>query len=170
MNNDWETEIRKIIQESTRELKLKKDKQQERLKFKLAKAQNIRDVLYPKLKYVLEMIEMNTNSESGLIDQDQTFITDSEFEFELVMPQLSEVNKMNLRYRIEFDTDDNAILHAFNVYSAGKIELVGSTGNDYTIFIENSIKYFIINWYKRKTGDELIKEQEVKLTISSKTF
>ena len=116
------------------------------------------------------MIEMNTNSESGLIDQDQTFITDSEFEFELVMPQLSEVNKMNLRYRIEFDTDDNAILHAFNVYSAGKIELVGSTGNDYTIFIENSIKYFIINWYKRKTGDELIKEQEVKLTISSKTF
>lgn len=170
MNNDWESQIDKLIQESNRKLELIKLDREERMNLKVAKAREIKDVLLPKLKYVLDIYKKNTSSLTEVLDQELPFMTESEFEFELNMPQLSEVNKMNLRYTIEFDTDDNAILHAFNVYSVGKTELVGSTGNDYPIFIENSIKYFMINWYKRKRGDELFKEQEVKLKISSKSI
>jgi len=170
MDNNWETEIGKIIRDSISELENVKNIQQEKVKLRLAKAHNIRDLLYPKLKFVLKMINKISNSGSGIPIHNQPYITDSEFEYELNMPDLSEVNMMNLRFTMEFDDEDNVILHAFKVFSEGKTELVGSTGNDYTKFIENSIKYFIITWYKRKTGDELYKEQEVMLTINTTTY
>ena len=168
MNTDWESQISKIIQESTRELEELNVSKEIRMKKKSQQAKDIKDILSPKLLYVLEKFKENIPEGPSVYTQDQAYIADSEFDIELRMPNMSDVNKMDLLFRIEFDDKLCAVLRVYNKYSPDKIELVGSADKDLSPFIEASITQFILSWYKRKLGDEIAKEKMLELKVRSK--
>ncbi len=80
----------------------------------------------------------------------------------LLMPSLSEVNRLDLLYRIEFQ-DEKPVLYAYNLLSQGKMENNGSAHGNFEDFIQDTLKRFLLNWFKRKEGTELDKERKFEL-------
>jgi hypothetical protein len=80
----------------------------------------------------------------------------------LLMPSLSEVNRLDLLYRIEFK-DEKPVLHSYNLLSQGKMENNGSAHGNFEEFIQDTLKRFLLNWFKRKEGTELDKERKFEL-------
>jgi hypothetical protein len=170
MNREWETQIGKIIQDSVRELELLKISKQEKQELKMAKARDIKDILLPKLLYVQELYKKNNPKGDSVYTQEQVNISDSEFEIKLVMPTMSEVNNMDLLFKIGFNDKNDALLLVYNKYSTDKMEFVSSADKNFEKFIEESITRFILNWSKRKLGEEVAKDRTLKLKIHSEAI
>jgi hypothetical protein len=85
-------------------------------------------------------------------------------ELALVMPALSEVNRLDILYQIAFQ-DEKPILHTFDLYSPGKMKNNGSAHGNFEEFVQDSLKRFLLSWFTRKEGTELDKEREFKLII-----
>ena len=138
MNKKWQAEIRKIISNSHREIKKIRAAQEDQKKARAMKIQDIKRILLPKLEFVKNI--MNKDQELGRepSQNDLPKIRDAESEVEFIMPELSEVNKMDMHYRIDFNDDNTAILHAYDKSSIGKMDHIGSTENDYELFIEEN--------------------------------
>lgn len=80
----------------------------------------------------------------------------------LIMPALSEVNRLDLLFQIEVN-EEKPVLHAYNLLSQGKMENNGSAHSNYEDFIQDTMKRFLLNWFKRKEGTELDKERKFEL-------
>ena len=87
-------------------------------------------------------------------------------EMVLVMPVLSEVNRLDLLYKIEFK-EEKPILHSYNLLSQGKMENNGSAHDKFEDFVQDTIKRFLLSWFRRKEGTELDKERKFELHIYS---
>lgn len=91
-------------------------------------------------------------------------ISEGPAEMVLIMPNLSEVNRLDLMYQIEFK-DDKPVLHSFNLLSSGKMINNGSAHGKYEDFVQDTLKRFLLSWFTRKEGTELDKERTFKLII-----
>ena len=87
-------------------------------------------------------------------------------ELALLMPTLSEVNRLDLMYKIEFK-DEKPVLHSYNLFAQGKMENNGSAHDKYEDFIQDTLKRFLLSWFRRKEGTELDKERKFELHIIS---
>jgi hypothetical protein len=170
MNSEWESLVSNIIQESVEELELLKCSRQEKEELKRAKAEDIKNILLPKLYFIMEQFKQNIPKAVSIYTQDHAYVTDSQFEIKLVMPTLSEVNQMDLLFKIEFDEEEVPVLNVYNKFSDDKVEFLRSTDKEFSSFIEDCIVRFILSWYKRKLGDELAKDRMISLKIRSETL
>ena len=91
-------------------------------------------------------------------------ISEGPAEIVLIMPTLSEVNRLDLMYQIEFK-DEKPVLHSFNLLSSGKMINNGSSHGNYEDFVQDTLKRFLLSWFTRKEGTELDKERTFKLII-----
>lgn len=85
-------------------------------------------------------------------------------ELVLIMPTLSDVNRLDLMYQIEFK-DEKPILHAFDLLPAGKMKNNGSAHGNFEDFIQDTLKRFLLSWFTRKEGTELDKERKFTIVI-----
>ena len=168
MNRKWQAEIRDIINDSHRDLKKVRTEQQAQERARTAKLNEIKGIILPKLEYVIKIMHNDQDFAEEFRQMDLPRVQQLERGVEFIMPELSDVNRMDMHYIIEFDENNSAILQAYDKYSAGKMEARGSVEADYETFIEEKIKRFLKNWYNRKTGDELAKERMLELKITSK--
>ena len=65
----------------------------------------------------------------------------------LLMPTLSDVNRLDILYRIEFK-EEKPVLHSYNLLSQGKMENNGSAHGNFEEFIQDTLKRFLLNWFK----------------------
>ncbi len=170
MNKKWQSDIKELINSSHHELKQLQEVQDAHHSEKKLKISEIKKVLTPKLDFVISVMHEDPDFGKDFLEKGLPKITEGENEVEFIMPGLSEVNKMDMYYRIEFEDDNNVVLNAYDKYSAGKLELVGKAENDFETFIEANIKRFLLNWYNRKKGDELAHERVLQLKITSKSL
>lgn len=170
MNRKWQTEIRELINSSDRELNKLQAQQEAQHQEKILKISELKAVLIPKLEFVRSVIHKETEFGQELLEKGLPKIVETAYEIEFIMPGLSEVNKMDMQYRIEFNNDNGVILCAYDKCSTGKMELAGKVESDFESFIECNITRFLMSWYKRKTGDELAKERVLQLKITSKAM
>jgi hypothetical protein len=91
-------------------------------------------------------------------------ISEGPAEMVLIMPSLSDVNRLDLMYQIEFK-DEKPVLHAFDLLPAGKMKNNGSAHDKFEDFIQDSLKRFLLSWFTRKEGTELDKERKFTLVI-----
>jgi len=84
----------------------------------------------------------------------------------LVMPVLSDVNRLDLMYQIEFK-EEKPVLHAYNLLAQGKMENNGSAHGGFDDFIQDTMKRFLLSWFRRKEGTEMDKERKFELHIVS---
>ncbi|WP_455392696.1 hypothetical protein [[Eubacterium] cellulosolvens] len=91
-------------------------------------------------------------------------IKESPTELVLIMPALSDVNRLDLMYQIEF-REGKPVLHAFDLLSAGKMKNNGSAHDNFEDFVQDTLKRFLLSWFTRKEGTELDKERTFKLVI-----
>ena len=87
-------------------------------------------------------------------------------ELVLLMPTLSDVNRLDILYQIAFK-DEKPVLYAFNLLSAGKMENNGSAHGNFEDFIQDTLKRFLLSWFMRKEGTERDKERKFELRIIS---
>jgi hypothetical protein len=167
VTSEWESKVSKIIQESVKELDLLKRNRQEKQELKRVKAEDIKNLLLSKLNFIVEQFNQSIPKVGSFYSQDQVYVIDSEFEIKLVMPTMSEVNQMDLFFKIDFDEEEAPVLKVYNKFSDDKLEFVRSTYKNYSVFIEDSITRFILSWYKRKLGDEIAKDRMLELKIRS---
>lgn len=93
-------------------------------------------------------------------------INEGSTEIVLIMPALSDVNRLDLMYQVEF-RDEKPVLHAFNLLPAGKMENNGSAHDNYEDFVQDTLKRFLLSWFTRKEGTERDKERKFQLVIRS---
>jgi hypothetical protein len=91
-------------------------------------------------------------------------INESTTELVLVMPSLSDVNRLDLMYQIEFQ-EEKPVLHAYHLLSAGKMENQGSAHDKFEDFVQDTLKRFLLSWFTRKEGTERDKERKFELII-----
>jgi len=91
-------------------------------------------------------------------------INEGPAELVLIMPTLSDVNRLDLMYQIEFK-DEKPILHAFDLLPAGKMKNNGSAHGNFEDFIQDTLKRFLLSWFTRKEGTELDKERKFTIVI-----
>lgn len=91
-------------------------------------------------------------------------ISEGPAEMVLIMPSLSDVNRLDLMYQIEFK-DEKPVLHTFDLLPAGKMKNNGSAHDKFEDFIQDSLKRFLLSWFTRKEGTELDKERRFTLVI-----
>ena len=91
-------------------------------------------------------------------------ISEGPSEMVLIMPSLSDVNRLDLMYQIEFK-DEKPVLHTFDLLPAGKMKNNGSAHDKFEDFIQDSLKRFLLSWFTRKEGTELDKERKFTLVI-----
>lgn len=84
----------------------------------------------------------------------------------LVMPVLSDVNRLDLMYQIEFK-EERPVLHAYNLLAQGKMENNGSAHGGFEDFVQDTLKRFLLSWFRRKEGTEMDKERKFELHIIS---
>jgi type IV secretory pathway VirB4 component len=87
-------------------------------------------------------------------------------EIALIMPVLSDVNRLDLMYKIEFK-GEKPVLHSYNLLSQGKMENNGSAHDKYEDFIQDTMKRFLLSWFRRKEGTERDKERKFEIHIIS---
>jgi len=85
-------------------------------------------------------------------------------EIAMMMPALSDVNRIDLLYKIEFQ-GEKPVLHSYNLLAQGKMENNGSAHDKYEDFIQDTLKRFLLSWFRRKEGTELDKERKFELHI-----
>ncbi len=85
-------------------------------------------------------------------------------EIVLFMPSLSDVNRLDIMFQIEFK-DEKPVLHAFDLLSAGKMQNNGSSHGNFEDFVQDTLKRFLLSWFTRKEGTELDKERKFTLII-----
>ena len=88
-------------------------------------------------------------------------------ELVLIMPVLSDVNRLDLLFRVEFK-EDKPVLHAYDLLSSGKLQDNGSAHDDFECFIQDTLKRFLLSWFTRKRGTELDKERKFQLHITGR--
>jgi hypothetical protein len=93
-------------------------------------------------------------------------INEGPAELVLIMPSLSDVNRLDLMYKIEFK-DEKPVLHAFDLVSSGKMKNNGSAHDKFEDFIQDTLKRFLLSWFTRKEGTELDKERKFTLVIDA---
>jgi hypothetical protein len=91
-------------------------------------------------------------------------ISEGPAELVLMMPSLSDVNRLDLMYQIEFK-DEKPVLHAFDLLSAGKMNNNGTAHDKFEDFVQDTLKRFLLSWFTRKEGTELDKERKFTLII-----
>jgi len=91
-------------------------------------------------------------------------INEGPAELVLIMPALSDVNRLDLMYQIEFK-DEKPILHTFDLLPAGKMKNNGSAHGNFEDFIQDTLKRFLLSWFTRKEGTELDKERKFTIVI-----
>jgi len=91
-------------------------------------------------------------------------INESTTELVLIMPALSDVNRLDLMYQIEYK-DEKPLLHAYHLLSAGKMENQGSAHDKFEDFVHDTLKRFLLGWFMRKEGTERDKERKFELYI-----
>ncbi len=85
-------------------------------------------------------------------------------ELALIMPALSDVNRLDLMYQIEF-SDEKPVVHSFDLLPSGKMQNNGSAHDKFDEFVQDTIKRFLLSWFTRKEGTELDKERKFTLII-----
>jgi hypothetical protein len=93
-------------------------------------------------------------------------IKEGEAEIAIIMPALSDVNRLDLMYQIEFK-EEKPVLHAFELLSAGKMQNNGSAHGNFEEFVQDTLKRFLLSWFTRKEGTELDKERTFKIIYDS---
>ena len=96
-------------------------------------------------------------------------ISEGPAELVLMMPSLSDVNRLDLMYQIEFK-DEKPVLHAFDLLSAGKMNNNGTAHDKFEDFVQDTLKRFLLSWFTRKEGTELDKERKFTLIIEGRGF
>ncbi len=91
-------------------------------------------------------------------------IKEGEAELVLFMPELSDVNRLDLMYKIELK-DGKLVLNAYDLLSAGKIKNNGSAHDKFEEFIQDTMKRFLLSWFTRKESTELDLERRLELRI-----
>jgi hypothetical protein len=91
-------------------------------------------------------------------------INESATELVLIMPSLSDVNRLDLMYQIEFQ-EEKPVVHAYHLLPSGKMESQGSAHDKFEDFIQDTMKRFLLSWFTRKEGTERDKERKFELHI-----
>jgi hypothetical protein len=170
MNNKWQSEIKKLINSSHHELRQLQEAQEARHSEKILKISELKNILRPKLAFVISVMQKDPDLGKDFLENGLPKLNEADNEVEFIMPGLSEVNKMDMYYRIEFEDNNKVVLCAYDKYSADKLELVGKIEDDFETFIEENIKRFLVNWYNRKKGDQLAQERVLQLKITSRSL
>jgi hypothetical protein len=111
---------------------------------------------------VIELLQ-KYDVKGSLVEDDETIL--------LKMPDLSEVNRANLLFEIACTPEKTSWkvdVTAFKIDAETPNILSGlRPGEDIEGFVARVTEEFLEGWYKRKLSDELNKEREWQLKISS---
>ncbi len=161
----WLEEIDQIINDSDVEIKRIIREREEREKKRAERINTVKDALLPRLETVRKLI----NQDKVLPKDLPPKIIEDDLKITLEMPRLSEVNSLDLVYKIEM-RGEITYLRVYNLYPDGKLDQTGFTEDDYDDFVKDSLKSFLQSWYTRKIGTELDKEREYEIMISHRAI
>jgi hypothetical protein len=195
MAKDWKSELKDIITSNQKQIKQVVDDREKREKDRLKKIDDLKSIVRPRMEFIQEQFgkdkylvsEEKTDNKKGdgtVYTPGTSDVIESEFidsarrgdsvavptikedvaELALIMPMLSDVNRIDLMYKIEFQ-DEKAILHSYNLLPQGKMENNGSAHDNYEDFVQDTLKRFLLSWFRHKEGTELDKERKFELHI-----
>ncbi len=205
-DKNWEKEIKKIIREKETELKAVIDERDSKRNEELDIVSSIEEVVEARSRNIIDMV--NSNEKLGISpaphfelrphgqpksaakkdDLNPVRIKKDKYphvyEYELVMPKLSDVLAVNLLFRIEIrrrlrdnkEPEFSLVLRAYHKYldtqldQKGFLELPYGTvdGEKVDEFVKKTYGTFLESWYMRKIGEERDKEREYKVEIRVK--
>lgn len=161
MSDKWLSEIREIVAKSENKIEGVIKAREKREAQRAKKATEIKELVLTRLKETKSVISGGKKKSEDIYPK----IVENGNEIIFEMPKLSEVNAMDLVYSVEVG-EDFARLRAFKK-SPRKVDAFSSTDKDYDSFVKDTIKRFILAWYSRKLSDELDKEREFVIKITS---
>jgi hypothetical protein len=195
MAKDWKSELKDIITSNQKQIKQVVDDREKREKERLKKVDELKNIIRPRMEFIQEQFgkdkylvtkekSENKKDEGNVYTPDKPDVIKSEFidsarrgdpvaiptikedvaEIALIMPALSDVNRIDIMYKVEFQ-DEKAILHSYNLLPQGKMENNGSAHDKYEDFIQDTLKRFLLSWFRHKEGTELDKERKFELHV-----
>jgi hypothetical protein len=195
MAKDWKSELKDIITSNQKQIKQVIDDREKREKERLKKIDELKGLIRPRMEFIQEqfgkdkyLVSKEQTEKESAEGTDYTSssadVIESEFidsarrgesvaaptikedmaEIALIMPALSDVNRIDLMYKVEFQAE-KAILHSYNLLPQGKMENNGSAHDKYEDFIQDTLKRFLLSWFRHKEGTELDKERKFELHI-----